>query len=160
MTWKSFQRQAPRTVVGRVLKPNGAVRHWFHFACRLSVEDLGSMFALLIEPTWLFTRDGNSIMRSYRVSGTATRKMSLEDNARILYNLHCWMQVLSDNPRTIKLPLGGHAAIVSKTTITVKTKVGISGDRVNVPEIEVDPDTDIPVPLPLEEDEPEDNLEE
>src|SRR5439155_18289292 len=58
--WQAFQRQGTRTVVGVKRRPDGSVRHWDHFAVRLRIEDLSRAFALLVEPTWVFTKDGTA----------------------------------------------------------------------------------------------------
>jgi hypothetical protein len=150
LPWQSFKRQATRTVVGVVRRPDGTVHHWFHIAARLRVEDLGSAFALMIEPTWLFTKDGREVLRSYRIATVATRKMSLEDNARILYNIHFWAQILSRQTNFLQLPVGGGGARISKEPIRVRVKAGIRGDAVSVPEVPVDPELEIEDLIPEE----------
>lgn len=148
--WQAFQRQGTRTVVGVKTRPDGSVRHWDHFAARLRIEDLGRAFALLIEPTWIFTRDGNAPLPSYRIVSVATRKMGLEDNARLLYNIHFWARLLSQGAPRISLPLGGGGAIVSREPIKISLKAGIAGDLVTVPDVSVDLDAEIDEIAPVE----------
>lgn len=148
--WQAFQRQGTRTVVGVKLRPDGSVRHWDHFGTRLRIEDLGRTFALMIEPTWTFTRDGIVPLPSYRVVRVATRKMGLEDNARILYNVHFWACLLSQGAPRISLPLGGGGAIVSREPIRINLKAGIAADAVTVPDVSVDLDAEIDEIVPVE----------
>lgn len=49
--WKSFQRQGLRTIVGQRRRTDGSIHHWYHFASRIRIEDLGRAFALSIDPT-------------------------------------------------------------------------------------------------------------
>jgi|SRR5436309_4672026 len=148
--WQAFQRQGTRTVVGVKLRPDGSVRHWDHFGMRLRIEDLGRTFALLIEPTWIFTKDGVAPLPSYRIVSVATRKMGLEDNARILYNVHFWARLLSQGAPRISLPLGGGGAIVSREPIRISLKGGIAADLVTVPDASVDLDAEVDEILPVE----------
>ncbi len=148
--WQSFQRTGTRTVVGVRKRPDGSVRHWFHFAARFRIEDLGRAFALLIEPTWHFTKDGVVPLPSYRVGRVATRKMGLEDNARILYNIHFWAQLFAQGAPRITLRLGGGDAVVSKDSFKISLKGGIAGDLVRVPDMAVDLDAEIDEIVPVE----------
>lgn len=155
LSWQSFSRPATRVVVGARTMPDGSIRHWYHFAARLRVEDFGDMFTLLIEPTWVFTRDGREILRSFWVAPLATRRMNLEDNARVLYNIRCWQQVLGGLAKGIELPLAGGCTIAGQPA-TVEMESGILGDKIAVPEID-DPDSEVPEVIPLvEPDEEED----
>lgn len=147
-TWQSFSRQATRTVVGYNKKLDGSIRYWYHFAASIKADYLNGNFVLVIEPSWVFTKDGTKPLESYRMSTVATKRLNLEDNARILYNNHFWYQLLSNNGRFIILKLAGGDVRISAKPMHYDIDYGIANDEILVTALAMD--DDIPV-LILEE---------
>ena len=144
VTWQAFKRKGTRTVVGIRTRLDKSVDHWYHFAVRPRVEDLRERFAITLSPTWVFSSDGYSLLRSYSVAPIATKRLNREDNARILYNIQFWAQYLSQGKAGIELPTGGGGVSISTDPITLRVSRGILGDHIEVPEIALDGDEDVP----------------
>ena len=130
-TWRPFTKTATREVVGVRKRSDGSVDHWFHFAVGLQIQDLRTRFALLLNPSWVFTYDGQQQLRSYKVAPVATPRMNREDNARILYNTQFWAQFLAGERGRIELPLCDGSLVVSTDTIKIKVPFGITADRIS-----------------------------
>lgn len=144
ISWQAFKRRATRLVVGKKLLRDGTVHHWFHFGVRLRVEDLKQRFALALSPTWVFTRDGKTLLRSYQVTPIATKKLNREDNARILYNIQFWTQYLARGKKTVDLGLGGGTLSVSTEPLVIRVTKGIIGDQIEVTEVSPGDGSDAP----------------
>lgn len=69
ITWKPFRKTVPREVAGRRRGPMG--EFWRHAAAYLTMTFLGNRFYLKIDPTWVFTTDGEQIMRGPEVGRLA-----------------------------------------------------------------------------------------
>jgi hypothetical protein len=157
LSWRAFSRTGTRTVAAPRLRSDGTVRHWYHFAMRLRTEDLEETLSLMIDPSWVFSKDGTTLIRSYSVTPLASSKTSLEDNARILYNRRFAIQFLSGDRKSIDLPVGYGGARISTEPVACRLKLGIKGDAIAVPEVDLDADIGEPAPIPKEL---EDDLEE
>jgi hypothetical protein len=131
ISWHSFTKKATREVVGTRKRSDGSVDHWFHFAVGLQIQDLRNRFALLLNPSWVFTYDGQQQLRSYEVAPVATPKMNREDNARILYNTQFWAQFLAGDGGRIESPLCDGPLIISTDTVKIKVPFGIAADRIS-----------------------------
>ncbi len=141
--WKAFKRESERTVVGVRKKLDGSVSHWYHFAVWLRFERAEDTIALKLIPTWLFSHDGRKVMRNIGVASVATRKNSLEDNARILYNRLFWIRFLAKGRKTVVIHLGSKRLRISTQPLLSELEVGISDDAIDARMVSL-PDEDPP----------------
>jgi hypothetical protein len=63
ITWKPIHNTVSREVAGQRRGPKG--EFWRHAAGYLTIPFLGNRFYLKVDPTWVFTVDGEQIMRGY-----------------------------------------------------------------------------------------------
>ena len=157
--WKSFTRQAHRIVVGYKKGNDEKTNHWYHFGFSFKVEDLKDYLALIIDPSWVFTFDGKRMIHSYRVAPIASKRISREDNARVLYNKHFWLQYLANENKLIILDFGKERGVISTESIFIKMGCGISSDKIFVLDDALDLDSDIPEPVPVIEEEDKEEKE-
>lgn len=126
VTWKPFHNTVPREVAGRRQGPKG--EFWRHAAAYLAMTFLGNRFYLKIDPTWVFTTNGEHIMRGPEVGRPAVQWSGAERNLSLLYHIRFWSHVLRDKPGPISIRAGDQLIELSATPAFVKMAFGIPGD--------------------------------
>lgn len=90
-------KKAKRTVARPRFSANKEkVRYWEHKAFYYSIRRLGDYWGLFIEPTYVFTLNGEKEqLASARVGALATKKMSRDYNLQVLNDLVFWLRMLA-----------------------------------------------------------------
>jgi hypothetical protein len=143
-SWQSFSRRANRTVVGFVPGPEGIPRYWYHFGAYLKTKYIAGHFFVTLSPTWVFTKDGTNLIDRERSQSLSASKLNRERNDRVLYNLHLWYQLLSENKEFIDLPLAHGQGRVEALPVTCSMDRGIEDDSIQTSELELDMDSELP----------------
>jgi len=126
VTWKPFHNKVPREVAGRRRGPKG--EFWRHAAAYLTMTFLGNRFYLKIDPTWVFTTDGEQIMRGPEVGRLAVQWSGAERNLSLLYHIRFWSHVLREKPGPIAIRGGDQSIELSAKPAFIKMAFGIPGD--------------------------------
>jgi hypothetical protein len=126
ITWKPFHNTVAREVAGRRRGPKG--EFWRHAAAYLTMTFLGNRFYLKIDPAWVFTIDGNQIMRGPEVGRLAIQWSGTERNLSLLYHIRFWSHVLKGKPGPISMRAGDQSIELSAKPAFVKMAFGIPGD--------------------------------
>ncbi len=126
VTWKPFHNTVRREVAGRRRGPKG--EFWRHAAAYLTMTFLGNRFYLMIDPTWVFTTDGEQIMRGPEVGRLAVQWSGAERNLSLLYHIRFWSHVLREKPGPISIRAGDQSIELSAKPAFVKMPFGIPGD--------------------------------
>jgi hypothetical protein len=116
------------------LKPNvgGEGHFWVHHAARINFRQVGQRVFLQVEPTYLFTSDGETPLE-----GQSTGRLSMmwggrQKNPDILRNLVFWAKTMARSGESIRIDTGGQPIVVSAVPATAKVNVGIEGDAVRI----------------------------
>lgn len=97
ITYQARFKKAKRTVARPRYSANKEkIRYWEHKAFYYSVRRLGAEWGLFIEPTYVFTLNGEKEqLASARVGSLATKKMSRDYNGHVLNDLVFWLRTLA-----------------------------------------------------------------
>lgn len=116
------------------MKPNlgGEGHFWVHHAARINFRRVGQRVFLQVEPTYLFTGDGETPLE-----GQSTGRLSMmwggrQKNPDILRNLVFWAKTMARSGERIRIDTGGQSIVVSAIPATAKVNVGIEGDTVRI----------------------------
>ncbi|MCE7061942.1 SIR2 family protein [Dyadobacter sp. CY343] len=90
-------KKAKRTVARPRFSANKEkIKYWEHKAFHYSIRNFADVWAVIIEPTYVFTLNGEKdLLASTRVGSLATKKMSRDYNASVLNDLTFWLRMLS-----------------------------------------------------------------
>lgn len=97
INYQARVKKAKRTVTRARLAANKEkVRYWEHKAFYYAIKRFGDQWGLFIEPTYVFTLNGErEMLASKRIGALATKKASRDYNLTVLNDLVFWMWVLS-----------------------------------------------------------------
>ena len=97
ITYQARVKKATRTVVrARYGSNKEKVRYWEHKAFYYAIKRFGDQWGLFIEPTYVFSLNGEKdMLASKRIGSLATKKASRDYNLNVLNDLVFWMWVLS-----------------------------------------------------------------
>lgn len=100
IAYKARFKKTKRTVARpRYALNKETIRYWEHKAFYYSVRRIGQQWCLFIEPTYVFTLNGEKeLLDSTRVGKLATKKMSHDYNQSVLNDLVFWLRTLSAEP--------------------------------------------------------------
>ncbi|OJV17414.1 SIR2 family protein [Dyadobacter sp. 50-39] len=92
-------KKAKRTVARPRFSANKEkIRYWEHKAFHYSVRKFGNVWGIIIEPTYVFTLNGEKdLLASARVGSLATKKMSRDYNSSVLNDLTFWLRMLASD---------------------------------------------------------------
>lgn len=110
----------------------GRQGYWVHQAARLRFETLGDRLYLAIEPSWLFTTDGRTLVAKETVGPLTMKWSGKERNGAILRHLLMWSDVLTSGNREAVVEAGDQKLVIGRLPATVQTPVSIVDDRVRV----------------------------
>jgi hypothetical protein len=111
VTYQARFKRATRTIVRpRYNAAKDKIRYWEHKAFTYSVKRFGDQWGLLIEPTYVFTRDGRKLLlASERIGPLATKKASRDYNINVLNDITFWMWVMSKGTQDVfRLSVSAH----------------------------------------------------
>jgi hypothetical protein len=103
-----------------------------HQAARLRFETLGAGLYLSIDPTYVFTTDGVSLVPREFAGPLAMQWGGKERNGTILRHVLMWSDVLAKGQREGVVATGDQVTIIGRTPTAVDVPIGLSDDHVNV----------------------------
>ena len=127
-------RRARRTVVKARTSPStGKVRYWEHEALGYKFQRFGSVWALMLEPGYVFTFDGNKgLLAPEKINKLSTKRASRDYNSAVLNDLSFWTWLLAaGDPSNFRLNITGEH-------LPVMTRAAKAEDD----QLEVEPDDD------------------
>ncbi len=103
VSYQARFKKATRTIVRpRYNAAKDKIRYWEHKAFTYSVKKFGNEWGIMIEPSYVFTLDGEKqLLASQRVGALATKKASRDYNINVLNDLTFWMWVLSNGSNDV-----------------------------------------------------------
>jgi hypothetical protein len=121
----------PRKVAA--YKPtNDAVGFWVHHAARMKFVRLGQRIFLQLEPTYLFTSDGQHPLAGKSMGRMVIMWGGRQQNVDVLRNFVFWMRFLAGGQRDICIPAGTGKFVLSAVSGTASMNVGIEADHVRI----------------------------
>jgi hypothetical protein len=165
--WKN-KNDRSRTVAAKKTNAFDGIAFWVHHAARIRFRLLGDRYFLVIEPTYLFTSDGEHPLGGQQMGRMVMMWGGRQKNPDILRNFVFWAKAIAKSQRQIKIETGGDPIVVSGIPASSLVNVGIPADHVRIGSLmrsvdseldEVAKDVDI-VPRDEIEDESDDNQEE
>lgn len=126
VTWKPFRTTRPREVAGKRSGPRG--EFWRHAAAYLNMAFLGGRFFLKIDSTWVFTSDGETIIRGPDLGRLAIKWTGAERNLALLYHVRFWSHSLRDRPGPISIRAGDQILEISSRPAFIQMTFGIPND--------------------------------
>ncbi|TKJ43752.1 hypothetical protein CEE36_03435 [candidate division TA06 bacterium B3_TA06] len=126
--WKAFQKRASRKVA-KPCKKDGEVMFWRHAAANIKAMYLQGKYYLHIEPTWVFTEDGSTIITGALAGKLAIRWAGPERNLGILYHIRFWTSIMRGKSGTIVIKTGDQNVKISTRPAFVRLSFGIADDQ-------------------------------
>ncbi len=117
---------------------------WVHHAARIKFRRLGERLFLMIEPTYLFTSDGQTPLQGQSAGRLAMMWGGKQKNVEILRNFVFWAKTIARSQSQIRMQTGGEPIVVSAMPAIVRMGHGIAFDHVRVGSLlkQVDRDLD------------------
>lgn len=148
-SWKN-SGDPSREVAARKVNPRTGEIFWVHHAARIQFRRLGQGLFLLIEPTFVFTTDGNEPM-----DGVAAGKLTVmwggkQQNDAALRNVVFWAKSMAktvgigaDRSLLIRIETGGEPIKVNAMPSMTQLSYGIELDHIKVGSLLSKPDKDL-----------------
>ncbi|MGD0088496.1 MAG: toll/interleukin-1 receptor domain-containing protein [Planctomycetota bacterium] len=107
---------------------------WVHLATRMRFHTLGDRLFLLIEPCYLFTRDGREALDAKAVGFLSAKWSGKERNAAILRHLVFWLRTLTRGKKQVEVSagLGARPLLIAGVPALSRTQFGINGDFIGI----------------------------
>lgn len=122
---------APREVAAH--KPTGdGAGFWVHHAARMKFVRVGQRIFLQLEPTYLFTSDGQQPLAGKSMGRMVIMWGGRQQNVDVLRNFVFWMRFLANGQREIRIPAGAGEFLLSAVSGTAAMNVGIEADHVRI----------------------------
>lgn len=98
ISYQARLKKATRTIVRpRYSRNKEKLLYWEHKAFNYSIKRFGDEWGVLIEPTYVFTLNGEKfLLFSKRVGALATRKVSRDYNINVLNDTTFWLWILAN----------------------------------------------------------------
>jgi hypothetical protein len=121
----------PRMVAARKPAADGA-SFWVHHAARMKFVRLGHRIFLQLEPTYLFTSDGEHPLAGKSMGRMVIMWGGRQQNVDVLRNFVFWMRFLAAGQREIRIHAGSGTLALSALSGTAAMNVGIEADHVRI----------------------------
>jgi hypothetical protein len=97
ISYQGRLRRARRTVVkARVSPATGRITYWEHEALGYKFQNFGGIWALMLEPGYVFTFDGKKgLLAPERINKLSTKRASRDYNSAVLNDLSFWAWLLA-----------------------------------------------------------------
>ncbi|MCY3019626.1 MAG: toll/interleukin-1 receptor domain-containing protein [Planctomycetota bacterium] len=107
---------------------------WVHLATRMRFHTLGDRLFLLIEPCYLFTRDGREALDAKAVGFLSAKWSGKERNAAILRHVVFWLRTLTKSRKHVEIGTGCGARplVIAGVPALARTQFGVSGDFIGI----------------------------
>lgn len=115
-------------------KPNlgGEGYFWVHHAARINFRRIGERVFLQVEPTYLFTGDGETPLEGQSSGRLSMMWGGRQKNPDILRNFIFWARTMARSGEIIRIDTGGTPIEVNAVPATAKVNRGIQGDAVRI----------------------------
>lgn len=118
ISYRARTRRADRTVA-RARDQASKYGYFEHHAVNWAFARAGTTWLLTLDPTWVFTQDGESrLVSRQRTTKLSTKKMSNERNQAVLNHLWFWAWVICGEDENAALSDGGGNVIVHHDPLT------------------------------------------
>lgn len=129
--WRNKNDRA-RTVAAKKRNVLDGSTFWVHHAARLRFRLLGNRYFLVIEPTYLFTSDGEHPLGGQQMGRMVMMWGGRQKNPDILRNIVFWAKAIAKSQRQIRIETGGEPITVSAIPASSLINIGIPGDHVRI----------------------------
>ena len=121
----------PRMVAAQKPSADGT-SFWVHHAARMKFIRLGYRIFLQLEPTYLFTSDGQHPLAGKSMGRMVVMWGGRQQNVDVLRNFVFWMRFLACGQKEIRIPAGSGSLVLSALSGTASMNVGIEADHVRI----------------------------
>jgi hypothetical protein len=125
-------RDKPREVAAKKNNPTDGSIFWVHHAARIKFNRFGQEFFLMIEPTYLFTTDGEHPFGGQQMGRMVMMWGGKQKNADILRNFVFWAKAIAKNGRQMRIETSGAPIILSAIPAMAVANVGVESDHIRV----------------------------
>jgi hypothetical protein len=105
---------------------------WVHQSAWLRFQTLGDAIFLCIEPSYVFTEDGQNPMEGPAVGPLTIAWGGKERNAAILRHVVFWARTLGKGQAKAQIPTGGEPIVISGIPATARTTFGLDFDHIGI----------------------------
>ena len=105
---------------------------WVHQAADLRFQTLGDQIYLLIDPSYVFTVDGNESLPGMKVGPLSIKWGGKKRNAAILRHVMFWTRTLSRGRAKIVLSTGANPIVLSGIPAFARAAFGIEFDHIDI----------------------------
>lgn len=136
-------KDRPRTVAA--MKTNSATgsTFWVHHAARIKFRKLGNRFFLQIEPTYLFTSDGEKSLGGQQMGRMVFMWSGKQRNPDVLRNFAFWAKTIAMSKSRIEIKTGGESIIISSIPALAVSRFGVETDHIRIGSLLKENDTDL-----------------
>jgi hypothetical protein len=128
--WESPHRTPTRSVAYPYTgKQSQKTMFWVHHSVRAQFRSVGGEWFLIIEPGYVFTRDGSAFIQASDAGALSTSRMSQERNYQVINHLYFWAWFLRHGEKDIRIPCGGQFLVVDPSLANGAANFGIGTDK-------------------------------
>jgi hypothetical protein len=102
---------------------------WVHHSLRTKFRNVGGEWFLILEPGYVFTRDGSSFIQASDAGALSTSRMSQERNYQVINHLYFWAWFLRNGKKDISIPCGNQNLVVDSDLANGVANFGIGTDK-------------------------------
>lgn len=122
----------PREVAAMKQNDKTKATFWVHHAATIKFRRLGHKFLLSLEPTYVFTSDGESLLEGDLMGRLVVMWGGRQRNPDILRNVVFWSKAIASSRKEFQISTGGEPIIVAGLPATALLNVGIEADHVRI----------------------------
>lgn len=126
ITWQTPFRKAHRKVVRLCYDPKGV--YCVHYAVRINFTKLGDSFYLLVDPCWIFTKDGAELLGRDRRGSLSSKFSWMDHNKKVLNNVFFWITYLSQGKTEVEMGKQEFQVNVDANPVSIDFPYGIKDD--------------------------------
>jgi hypothetical protein len=116
---------------------------WVHHAARIKFKRVGNSVFLMVEPTYLFTSDGENPLEGQETGKLAIMWGGRQKNVDILRNFVFWIRTMSHGNPKITIPTGSEPIVIAAVPTTARLGWGVKGDAVRISSLLKQVDTEL-----------------
>jgi len=129
--WKNGQ-DAQRRVAAKKTRPNSDLTFWIHHAANIQARLIGAQIYFLIEPTYGFSIDGQTLAKAEWVGSLKRSWSGKERNAAILRHILFWGRTLARGRSVIRMDTGALPIVVKPIPGLATTRFGLLDDQIKM----------------------------
>lgn len=129
--WKNGNDR-PRQVAAQKKNEKTKATFWVHHAATIKFRRFGHKLLLSLEPTYLFTSDGETPLEGDLMGRLVVMWGGRQRNPDILRNLVFWSKAIARSGKEFHIITGGEPIIVAGLPATALLNVGIEADHVRI----------------------------